>query len=430
MLAEGDDIIVPTHYNARLEYAIAKTLTEAATINSRHRGLRGFVIRPFNVVGPRQSRAGGFVMPTFVQQAIAGRPLTVFAGGGQERAFLSATDLARFITDHGGRGVRVRPARSSTSATPPTRSRCGTWRSGSSSACDSTSPIEHADARLIHGPLYEEAESIQKLPVLDAAAAVGWAPRHHARRADRRDRALLPRPRRRARGPGGPARPGCSGLACRNRRSSSRRTRTTRPWAAPGSWPSWPSRARASTSSTSPSTASTTTGSTARRRSQQRIDEIDDVISAVRRQHDVRDRLPGPGPDRAARHAPAPRARRPLREGPDRAPARAAAAARRCPTTTRTTRPSSTPRTRRPRPIAKQFGNHLTPNVLAYEMTKLQWAAEPLPRFAAFTDITDYMETKLESVAPLQDDAAAERRTSAASSPSRRWRRSAARRSA
>ena len=41
----------------------------------------------------------------------------------------------------------------------------------------STSPIEHADARLIHGPLYAEAESIQKLPVLDAAAAVGWAPR-------------------------------------------------------------------------------------------------------------------------------------------------------------------------------------------------------------------------------------------------------------
>ena len=132
MLAEGDDIIVPTHYNARLEYAIAKTLTEAATINSRHRGLRGFVIRPFNVAGPRQSRAGGFVMPTFVQQALAGRPLTVFAGGGQERAFLSATDLARFITDHADAAFESGDARSSTSATPPTRPRCGTWPSGSS----------------------------------------------------------------------------------------------------------------------------------------------------------------------------------------------------------------------------------------------------------------------------------------------------------
>ncbi|HEX6023852.1 MAG TPA: SDR family oxidoreductase, partial [Solirubrobacter sp.] len=96
LLQETDDLVVPVHYNARLEYAIAKTLTEAVTINSRHRGLRGLVIRPFNVAGPRQSRAGGFVMPTFVQQALAGRPLTVFAGGEQQRAFLSAVDLARF----------------------------------------------------------------------------------------------------------------------------------------------------------------------------------------------------------------------------------------------------------------------------------------------------------------------------------------------
>jgi LmbE family N-acetylglucosaminyl deacetylase len=50
------------------------------------------------------------------------------------------------------------------------------------------------------------------------------------------------------------------------------------------------------------------------------------------------------------------------------------------------------------RPIAQQFGSWLVPNVLAYEMTKIQWAAEPLPRFGAFTDITEHIETKLESV--------------------------------
>jgi nucleoside-diphosphate-sugar epimerase len=175
MLAEADDIIVPTHYNARLEYAIAKTLTEAATINSRHRGLRGFVIRPFNVGGPRQSRAGGFVMPTFVQQALAGRPLTVFAGGGQERAFLSATDLARFITDHAEQAFESgRPIFNVGNPNNTTT----VWNLAERivQRLDSTSAIEHADARLIHGPLYEEAESIQKLPVLDAAAAVGWAP--------------------------------------------------------------------------------------------------------------------------------------------------------------------------------------------------------------------------------------------------------------
>jgi nucleoside-diphosphate-sugar epimerase len=175
MLAESDDIIVPTHYNARLEYAIAKTLTEAATINSRHRGLRALVIRPFNIAGPRQSRAGGFVMPTFVQQALASRPLTVFAGGGQERAFLSATDLARFITDHVEDALEThRPIFNL--GNPQNSTTVWNLAERIVERLGSSSPIEHADARLIHGPLYAEAESIQKLPVLDAAAAVGWAP--------------------------------------------------------------------------------------------------------------------------------------------------------------------------------------------------------------------------------------------------------------
>jgi LmbE family N-acetylglucosaminyl deacetylase len=50
------------------------------------------------------------------------------------------------------------------------------------------------------------------------------------------------------------------------------------------------------------------------------------------------------------------------------------------------------------RPIAKQFGKWLTPHVMTYEMTKIQWAASPLPRAPAFCDITDVIETKLESI--------------------------------
>jgi N-acetylglucosamine malate deacetylase 1 len=50
------------------------------------------------------------------------------------------------------------------------------------------------------------------------------------------------------------------------------------------------------------------------------------------------------------------------------------------------------------RPIAKQFGKWLAPHVMGYEMTKIQWAGSPLPRFGAFCDVTDVMEEKLESV--------------------------------
>jgi nucleoside-diphosphate-sugar epimerase len=175
LLSERDPLNVPTAYNARLEYAIAKALTEAAIINSRHRGLRGFVIRPFNVAGARQSRAGGFVMPTFVQQALAGDPLTVFAGGHQVRAFLSPTDLARFVSDHaegalaGGRPIFNLGHPDNSIAIWDLAERV-VERLGS------TSKIVHADATEIYGPHYFEAESIEKLPVLDAAPSVGWTP--------------------------------------------------------------------------------------------------------------------------------------------------------------------------------------------------------------------------------------------------------------
>jgi N-acetylglucosamine malate deacetylase 1 len=50
------------------------------------------------------------------------------------------------------------------------------------------------------------------------------------------------------------------------------------------------------------------------------------------------------------------------------------------------------------RPISPKFGKWLVPHVYTYEMTKIQWAAEPLPRSAAFLDISDRIEAKLESV--------------------------------
>jgi LmbE family N-acetylglucosaminyl deacetylase len=50
------------------------------------------------------------------------------------------------------------------------------------------------------------------------------------------------------------------------------------------------------------------------------------------------------------------------------------------------------------RPIAEQFGKWLVPHVLAYEMSKLQWATEPLPRSTAFCDITAVLERKLEAI--------------------------------
>ncbi len=175
LLSESDDVIVPAHHNVRLEYAIAKRLTETMTVNSRHRGLVATVIRPFNVTGSRQSRAGGFVLPTFVQQALAGDPLTVFAGGTQIRAFLAASDLTRFVVEHlddalaGGAPVF-------NIGNPGNATSIWSLAERVVRLLDSTSAIEHRDGQEIHGPLYEEAESLEKVPVEGAAAAIGWRP--------------------------------------------------------------------------------------------------------------------------------------------------------------------------------------------------------------------------------------------------------------
>jgi nucleoside-diphosphate-sugar epimerase len=174
-LGEKDDIRVPTRYNARIEYAIAKTLIEAMTINSLRRGLKAFVIRPFNVAGSRQSQAGGFVMPTFVQQALSGRPITVFATGRQVRSFTSATDLSRFLTSFWDAALESR-ASIFNIGNPSNSTTIWELAERVKGLLNSASDIVYADAKRIHGPYYEEAESFEKVPALGAAVEVGWRP--------------------------------------------------------------------------------------------------------------------------------------------------------------------------------------------------------------------------------------------------------------
>lgn len=51
------------------------------------------------------------------------------------------------------------------------------------------------------------------------------------------------------------------------------------------------------------------------------------------------------------------------------------------------------------RPIPTRFGKWLVPHVLTYEMTKIQWAAEPLPRSTAYVALEPaHLEAKLEGV--------------------------------
>jgi UDP-glucose 4-epimerase len=51
------------------------------------------IVRLFNTVGPRQTGRYGMVIPTFVGQALAGEPITVYGDGRQSRAFTYVGDV-------------------------------------------------------------------------------------------------------------------------------------------------------------------------------------------------------------------------------------------------------------------------------------------------------------------------------------------------
>lgn len=175
ILREDGDIRVPPYYNPRIEYALGKLTAESMCINSKDRGLRSATIRPFNVAGPRQSRYGGFVMPTFVQQALGGRPMTVFASGLQKRAFLSVTDLCRFVTEHLDDAAFADPKVYNV-GNPNNTTEVYALAERIKAATGSESDIVYTDATKIYGPQYEEAESFEKLPDIKNAAALGWTP--------------------------------------------------------------------------------------------------------------------------------------------------------------------------------------------------------------------------------------------------------------
>ncbi|MBI2625983.1 MAG: SDR family NAD(P)-dependent oxidoreductase [Candidatus Nealsonbacteria bacterium] len=92
--AEDGDRVYGSAYHARWGYAMSKGADEfLALAYHREKGLNAVIVRLFNVVGPRQTGVYGMVVPRFVQQALAGDPLTVYGDGYQTRCFGYVDDI-------------------------------------------------------------------------------------------------------------------------------------------------------------------------------------------------------------------------------------------------------------------------------------------------------------------------------------------------
>ncbi|KUM95721.1 epimerase [Streptomyces cellostaticus] len=82
----------------RSVYDEAKRFAEALTQAYRtHRGTNTGIVRIFNTYGPRMRPHDGRVVSSFVVQALAGEPLTVYGDGKQTRSFCYVDDLVRGI---------------------------------------------------------------------------------------------------------------------------------------------------------------------------------------------------------------------------------------------------------------------------------------------------------------------------------------------
>ena len=80
-----------TPLNSRLPYAVVKNVGEAyLRTYQREYGLPYTIFRFFNTYGPRQSE--DFVLPRFVQAALAGTDLKVYGDGSQTRTFCYVDD--------------------------------------------------------------------------------------------------------------------------------------------------------------------------------------------------------------------------------------------------------------------------------------------------------------------------------------------------
>ena len=91
--AENSDRMLGPTTVIRWNYSTSKAVDELfALAYWREKRLPCVIVRPFNVIGPRQSGHYGMVAPRFVKQALLGHPITVYGDGEQRRCWTYIDD--------------------------------------------------------------------------------------------------------------------------------------------------------------------------------------------------------------------------------------------------------------------------------------------------------------------------------------------------
>ena len=96
--SEDDDLVMGATTRHRWAYACSKAIDEfMALAYWKEKNVPVIIARLFNTVGPRQSGRYGMVIPSFVDQALTGKPITVFGDGSQTRSFAYVGDVVQAL---------------------------------------------------------------------------------------------------------------------------------------------------------------------------------------------------------------------------------------------------------------------------------------------------------------------------------------------
>ena len=152
----------------RAPYDVSKRYGEMLTaVFARERGVDVRTARIFNTYGPRMRPDDGRVVPTFLDQALSGRDLTVYGDGSQTRSFLYVSDQVRGLRalmdtpEMAGAVLNV----GSTDERPIRE------------LAEVVVEVTDTDAAITHEPLPHEDEPRRRQPdISKARSALGWEP--------------------------------------------------------------------------------------------------------------------------------------------------------------------------------------------------------------------------------------------------------------
>jgi UDP-glucose 4-epimerase len=170
---EDDDVVMGSTEKRRWAYACAKALDEFLVLAHYYEtSLPVYIARLFNTVGPRQTAQYGMVLPTFVGQALSGRPITVYGDGTQRRCFGSVFDVVQGL-------IRLPNSTEAQGQVVNLGSQEEISISGLAKRvielCDSSSEIEYIPYDKAYGPGFDDMA--RRIPdVTRAQKYIGWKP--------------------------------------------------------------------------------------------------------------------------------------------------------------------------------------------------------------------------------------------------------------